>query len=42
VAEAAAERWGVGPAPDSLPDAVRRRAEARVARFEDERWTWRR
>jgi len=39
---AAAARWGVVPAAVTLPDAVRRRAEARVARFDDEHWTWRR
>ena len=42
VAAAASHRWDVGPRPGALPETVRRRAEARLARFEDEHWTWRR
>jgi lipoate-protein ligase A len=42
VAQAASRRWNAGPQVGALPDAVRRRAEARLAQFEDEHWTWRR
>ena len=42
VAQAAARRWGADPLPGGLPEAARHRAGERVARFEDERWTWRR
>jgi lipoate-protein ligase A len=42
VAQAAARRWSADATPGTLPDTVRRRAEARIARFEDQNWTWRR
>jgi lipoate-protein ligase A len=42
VAGAASRRWSSSATPGTLPDAVRRRAESRITRFEDEHWTWRR
>jgi lipoate-protein ligase A len=42
VIAAAARRWGIAAGPGTLPEALRRRADALRSRFEDDGWTWRR
>lgn len=42
IAQAAARRWLVPAEPSTLPDDVRRAAEALVPRYQNPAWTWRR
>jgi lipoate-protein ligase A len=42
IARTAARRWGAPAEPSTLPDDVRRAAEALVPRYQDPAWTWRR